>query len=43
MSCSLPQELQLMEMVEFVAYVSREPMACYAHINWQIQLLCGSD
>ena len=38
----LPQELKLAEMVKFVAYVSGEPMACYAHRNWQIQLLCGS-
>jgi len=38
----LPEELQLTEMVKFVAYVSGEPMACYAYGNWQIQLLCGS-
>ena len=28
-------------MVEFVAYVSGEPMACYADRVWQITLLCG--
>jgi hypothetical protein len=39
---SLPEELQLTEMVEFVAYLSGKPIACYAYRNWQIQLLCGS-
>ena len=32
-SGSLPEEQQLTEMVEFVAYVSGEPMACYAGRN----------
>ena len=39
---SLPEELQLTEMAKFVAYVSREPMACCAYRNRQIQLLCCS-